>query len=292
MTNIFQRKASDVKLIKDLRAKGKRGKDARNKLYDLYKDEILQLIDRSFISEDDRIMALVQGIAVVIQEILEGKHLSLLSLRLPILNQTLKSLSESHLVKLSAEDTDVGNKSCEILIARYRPFMTGVIRKKLGSGEDVEKIKDFLSEAIIGVTKGLKNNEIKNPKAFKAYCGRVVSNKAVDLIRKNEKERKQLTSIENFDVEMEEEEDANLKKDQVSKLKNYIERLSELCKTLIAHRTESIEWKEIAEIVGLEHVQTKKKWTRCFNNLTRLLKDEDPDLLRVLTYNRKRRGRK
>ena len=313
MSILSWNRKSDEQLIAQLR----KGKDAAAKaltdLQDKFETDILRKLHAAKLPEAVAELAVVDGIIGVAQ-LLSVSHSSPESF--PPLNQllwkkSLEALSEPNFFRAMQymEGKDASDLMWEEgkLGVRANKFLTTylmrVIGNKLSEAPQEEK-EELLAEVIAAVIKNLQKEAFEGKSKLHTYIARIASNKVSDQIKQKKRKRNTEIRLEDFEIELpaEPDEEAEESKTQAEKVMSYFSQLKSKCKAILEVRKEGIPWEEVLEELRLRGVMEaelppntkalKNQWTRCRENLEKIMREQDPDLLHTLHRNRIKRGRK
>lgn len=261
-------------------------------LFGQYRKEIRKMIQIRAISDRDFDKAFVEGLTRLIQQIRDKTYGNVRAFCLQLLEETLRFIPDKYLIRLYQKPRHpLRDKSGSILIEKYEPYMRRVIAKNLPDHRrDWEEI---YSHSVVAVLENLTQHKFNEKSSFKTYYSRIVSNKTIDQIKSYQKTRARFSDVEVHELEVAEigrDEFEELIKDTQQVL-GYMNQLRPNCLQILIKRQE-LNWRETAAALNITEAAAKLQWTRCRQNLAKLIDESDPGFLKKLTRNRIKRGRK
>lgn len=151
----------------------------------------------------------------------------------------------------------------------YRLYNKAMFNTALRICGNREEAEDVLQEAFLSAFHNI--HHYRGDASFGAWLKRIVINKAITAIRKQEKEQ-----LMREEVESEEQEDLSMNLDlNVARIKQALGQLAPGFRSVLSlYLFEGYDHKEIAEIMGITESTSKSQYKRAKDQLKKVLEKE------------------
>lgn len=158
-------------------------------------------------------------------------------------------------------------KAFELLVHQYSPILSAICKRYVG---DDANTKDALQECFINIFKGIKTYQATG--SFVGWMKRIAVTSSLKEIRKRSKHTLSLSTINDYDKQMNVEEPVVLDKLNLEEVMKIINELPEQYRLVFnLYVVEGYNHKEIGELLGIEESASRTRVSRARKKVQELL---------------------
>lgn len=183
-------------------------------------------------------------------------------------------LSDNGKIRLLVKGCINGDRSCQQKF--YQTFYGRMLAVSMRYAENREEAKDILHDGFIKVFANLKEFEFKG--SIEGWVKRIVTNTAIDTVRKKKNFLVELDENRNYDTITDDYQE-NMEFEQLTKMKvetimQLIQKLSPMYRTVFnMYVFDELTHKEISEQLNINIGTSKSNFAKARKNLLKLFKD-------------------